>query len=99
MARRCNQYAQDQDPALVNRPFWNQFQFSVFFDVLKAKKNLYVDGCSIDISYLEKDRAYFGEALEMCAQLNILKLMEFNKDFDADMVAHFYVTVHLGTDE
>ena len=67
--------------------------------MLKAKKNLYVDVRSIDIAYLEKDRAYFGEALDMCAQLNILKIMEFNKDFDAEMVAQFYATVHLGTDE
>ena len=44
---------------------------------------------SIVIPYLEKDRAYFGEALDMCAQLNIVKLMEFNKDFDAGMVAQF----------
>ena len=25
--------------------------------------------------------------------------MQFNKDFDADLVAQFYATVHLGTDE
>lgn len=55
--------------------------------MLKAKKNLYVDVRSIDIGYLEKDRDYFGKALDMCAQLNILKIMEFNKDFDAEMVA------------
>ena len=25
--------------------------------------------------------------------------MKFNKDFDADIVAQFYATVHLGTDD
>ncbi len=35
----------------------------------------------------------------MCTQLNILGIMQFNKDYDADIVAQSYATVHLGTDE
>ena len=46
--RRRNPYAEDQEPNLVNRPFWNRFQFAIYFDVIKAKKNLYVDVRSID---------------------------------------------------
>ena len=46
--RRCNPYEEDQDPTLVNRPFWNRFQFAIYFDVIKAKKNLYVDVRSIN---------------------------------------------------
>ena len=94
-----NPYVEDQEPTLVNRPFWNRFQFAIFFDVLKAKKNLYVDVRSIDMDAMENDPEYFGEALQMCSQLNILRIMQFNKDFDADLVAQFYATVHLGTDE
>ena len=48
---------------------------------------------------MEKDPDYFGEALQMCSQLNILGIMQFNQDFDADLVAQFYATIHLGTDE
>ena len=95
---RRNPYAEDQEPSLVNRPFWNRFQWTIYFDVIKVKKNLYVNVCSIDIAYMEKDPAYFGEALQMCSQLNILRIMEFNKDFDGDLVAQFSATVHLGTD-
>ncbi|KAM3214128.1 hypothetical protein ACQJBY_066516 [Aegilops geniculata] len=47
---------------------------------------------------MEKDPEYFGEALQMCTQLNILRIMQFNKDFDADLLAQFFATVHLGTD-
>ena len=97
--RRRNPYEVDQDPTLVNRPFWNRFQFAIFFDVLKAKKNLYVNVHSIDTEHMENDPDYFGEALQMCTQLNILGIMQFNKDYDADIVAQFYATVHLGTDE
>ena len=46
--RRRNPYTVDQEPTLVNRPFWNHFQFAIYFDVIKAKKNLYVDVRSID---------------------------------------------------
>ena len=36
---------------------------------------------------MDKDPEYFGEALQMCTQLNILGVMQFNKDYDADIVA------------
>ena len=99
-ARRSrNPYEEDQDPTLVNHPFWNRIQFSIFFDVLKAKKNLYVNVHSIDTEHMENDPDYFGEALQMCTQLNILGIMQFDKDYGADIVTQFYATVHLGTDE
>ena len=64
---RCNPYEEDKDPSLVNRPFWNRFQFAIYFDVIKAKKNLYVDVRSIDTDAMEKDPEYFDEALQMCS--------------------------------
>ena len=85
--RRRNPYEADQDPTLVNRLFWNRFQFAIYFDVIKAKKNLYVDVRSIDTDAMEEGPEYFGEALQMCNQLNILRIMQFNKDFNADLVA------------
>ena len=72
--RRRNPYEADQDPTLVNRPFWNRFQFAIYFDVIKAKKNLY-DVRSIDTDAMEKDPEYFGEAFQMCTQLNVLRIM------------------------
>ena len=72
---RRNPYAEDQEPNFANRPFWNRFQFAIYFDVIKAKKNLYVDVRCIDTDAMEKDPEYFGEALQMCSQLNILRIM------------------------
>ena len=66
-SRRCNPYVEDQEPTLVNRLFWNRFKFAIFFDVIKAKKNLYDDVRSIDTDTMEKDPEYFGEALQMCS--------------------------------
>ena len=73
-----NPYVEDQEPNLINRPFRNRFQWAIYFDVIKAKKNLYFDVRSIGIAYMETDLAYFVEALHMCTQLNILRIMEFN---------------------
>ena len=97
--RRRNPYRNEQDPSLVNRPFWTKHQRSIYLDVLKGKKNLFVSVRSIDLAHLRKDPKYFGEALAMCEQLDILRIMSFNKDFDAEIVAQFYATVHLGTDD
>ena len=64
---RRNPYEVAQEPALVNRPFWNCFQYAIYFDMIKAKKNPFVDVRSIDVAFMEKDPDYFGEALHMCS--------------------------------
>ena len=66
--RHRNPSEEDQDPTLVNRPLWNHFQFAIYFDVIKAKKNLYVDVCSIDTDPMEKDPEFFGKALQRCTR-------------------------------
>ena len=68
-------------------------------DILKGKKNLYVDAKSIDLLHMEKDPAYFGEALALCQQWGLIPIMTFNKDFDSEIVAQFYATVHFHSDE
>ena len=97
--RERNPYCRPQDAALVGRPFWNRDQSLVYFDRIKAKKNLFVKTKSINIEHMEKDRAYFGEALDLCAQFNIVPIMTFNYDFDAELVAQFFATVWFGTED
>ena len=66
----------------TKNPVWSTarsgtaFSFPSIFDVIKAKKNLYVDVRSIDTDAMEKDPEYFGKALQMCSQLNILRIMQ-----------------------
>ena len=61
-----NPYRRPQDAAFVGRPFWNKEQYLIYVDILKAKKNLFVNVKSIDVTHMEKDPAYFGEALALC---------------------------------
>ena len=65
--RRRNPYEEDQESNLVNRPFCNWFQYATYFDVIKSKKNLFVNVHSINTDAMEKDPEYFGDALQMCS--------------------------------
>ena len=48
---------------------------------------------------MERELPYFGEALQRCKELDIKRIISFNKDFDVGLVAQFYATVHFGHDE
>ena len=65
---------------------------------MKQKKNLFVKVKSINLSHMEKDLPYFGNALQRCEELDIKRIISFNKDFDAELVAQFFATVHFGHD-
>ena len=52
--RRRNPYEEDQEPNLVNRLFWNRFQYATYFDVIKAKKNLFVNVHSINTDAMRR---------------------------------------------
>ncbi|KAE8801922.1 hypothetical protein D1007_22432 [Hordeum vulgare] len=100
MSRKANPYGDLQDPSLHNCPFWARKQLSVYHDILKDRENLYVANVkSMDVEYLQQNVGYFGTALQLCEKLGILNIMQFNKDFDPDIVVVFFATVHLGTDE
>jgi hypothetical protein len=60
---------------------------------------LFVAVKSIDITHMEKDPAYFGEALALCHQWGLIPFITFNKDYDAEIVAQFYATVHFHANE
>ncbi|KAE8812509.1 hypothetical protein D1007_10431 [Hordeum vulgare] len=38
-------------------------------------------------------------ALSLCENLGILGIMRFNKDYDVELIAVFFATFHLGTNE
>ena len=42
---------------------------------------------------------YFGEALALCEEFDLVKLMSVNCDFDVQLIHQFYATVHFGEDD
>ena len=95
----CNPYQGVQGGALVGRPFWKKEQSLIYVDILKAKKNLFVVVKSIDITLMEKDPAYFGEAVALCHRWGLIAIITFNKDYDVELVAQLYATVHFHANE
>ena len=94
-----NLYHRAQDEALVGCPFWTKDQSLIYLDILKAKKNLFVTVKSIDVSRMEKDTAYFGEALALSHQWGLIPFIRYNKDYDPEIVAQFYATIHFHANE
>mgnify|MGYP000974019773 CR=1 FL=1 len=42
---------------------------------------------------------YFGEALALCEEFYLIKLMAINCDFDVQLIHQFYATVHFGAND
>ncbi|KAE8792244.1 hypothetical protein D1007_33246 [Hordeum vulgare] len=51
------------------------------------------------MDHLRKDLPYFGEPLDMVEQLRIEEIISFPLDYDLEIVAQFYVSVHFHTYE
>ncbi|KAE8821033.1 hypothetical protein D1007_00875 [Hordeum vulgare] len=85
---------------ILDNPFSTRQRVSNYNDVLEYKENMHVPNVkSIDVDYLEKNVEYFGGALSVCEKLSITNLMQFNKDFDGEMVDVFFAMAHLESDE
>ena len=69
--------------------------------MIKAKQNIYVDVHWIDMIHMRQDkhRDYFGEVLDLVEQFGIEDLITFHLDFDPEIVAQFFASVHFHSDE
>ena len=84
-----------------NDLFWNKQQNLIYMDVIKAKQNHYVEVHWIDMIHMrhEKHHGYFGEALDLVEQFGIEHILTFHKDFDPEIIAQFFASVHFGVNE
>ncbi|KAI5016644.1 hypothetical protein ZWY2020_006495 [Hordeum vulgare] len=60
---------------------------------------MYIRSRWIDFAHLQRNPDYFGEALYLIEKLGIKEIITFRRDFDPDVVAQFYVTVHFAPDD
>ncbi|KAE8779020.1 hypothetical protein D1007_47998 [Hordeum vulgare] len=96
---KLNPYVDPQQPSMLNNPFWIQKQLSIFNDILKPRENLYVPHVkSIDVEHMQHNERYFRTALSLCEKMGMLGIIQFNTDFDVELIAVFFAMVHLGTD-
>ena len=98
--RRINPYVNPRANIRGNDLFWTKQQNFIYLDVITGKQNTYVDMHWIDMNHMrEKHRAYFGEALDLVEQFAIEDVISFHLDFDPELVAQFFASVHFHTDE
>ncbi|KAE8787127.1 hypothetical protein D1007_38903 [Hordeum vulgare] len=97
--RKVNPYNSNREQFLGGAMFWNKDQFLIFEYVIKRKKNIYAPVQWIDINHMKKYLAYFGDALSIVEQLQIEELITLQQDFDYEIVADFFATVHFQTDD
>ena len=71
----------------------------IYRDIIKHFKKMFVPVQWIDLAHLQRNPDYFGEALSLIDKLGIKEIITFKRDFDPDVVAQFYVTVHFSPDE
>ena len=87
--RKINPYVHPRANLQGNELFCTKHQNLIYLDVLKAKRNIYVDVHWIDMHHMreEKYRNYFGEALDLVEQFGIEHIISFHKDIYPEIVA------------
>jgi len=71
----------------------------IYRDIIKHFKKMFVPVQWIDLAHLQRNPDYFGEALSLIDKLGLKEIITFKRDFDPDVVAQFYVTVHFAPDD
>ena len=91
-----NPYCVPQDDALAGHPFWNKTQSLIYSEIIKTWTNLFADVESIDMGHMISNphTTYFAEAYALYEKWVVGPIIGFNKDFDTEIVAQFYATVH-----
>ena len=99
--RKLNPYVKPRENFRGNDLFWTKQQNLIYLDVIKAKQNIYVDVHWIDMNHMREDkhRDYFGEALDLVEQFGIEDVISFHLDYDPEIVAQFFASVHFHTEE
>ena len=71
----------------------------IMHELYDHHKNKFAKQWTIDIEYWRNNMDYFGEALALCEEFDLIKLMTINCPFDVQLIRQFYATVHFGTDD
>jgi hypothetical protein len=92
-------YTAPPNPRWNNPQFRNDVQMRIISEVFEHHKNKVTKMWSVDLEHWRKHLDYFGEALEICEEFDLIKLMELNCDFDVQLIHQFFASVHFGSDE
>ena len=94
-----NPYEVPISPRWTVVQFRNEMQVRIVHELSEHNKNRYAKQWTIDLDHWRNNLEYFGEALALCEEFDLIKLMSVNCDFDVQLVHQFYATVHFGEDD
>ena len=97
--RRMNPYATPRLCNFTTPTFPNQFQEKIFYEVLPKHKTRVCTQFCINTEYMEKNAAYFGEAIEICKEFGIYDYIGLQQNFNDHLVTQFFATVHFFSDK
>ena len=99
--RKINLYGNPRANFRGNDLFWTKQRNLIYLDVSKAKQNIHVEVKWINMHHMRKEahREYFGEALDLVEQFGIEHIISFHKDYDPEILAQFFASVHFHPNE
>ena len=78
---------------IANSRFWNKEQATIFKVIIETKSTEVVIQKHVDFEYIKEYDNQFGRLIEVCENLGIKKIMEFEQPYNAEVVKQFYATV------
>ena len=78
---------------LADSRFWNKEQATIFKVVIEKNNTAIVSQKHVDFEYIEEYDYQFGSLIEVCENLGIRKIMEFEQPYNVEVVKQFYATV------
>jgi hypothetical protein len=95
--RKRDPYLVPRAARFTNPEFYNSQMERIFSDCYTGGKYKVVEQRFLNIEVLRSNPSYFGGALEMCEELNLLPIMTFHCAYDEHLICQFYSTVHFTT--
>jgi len=97
--RKRNSYVVPVDPRWTTIQFQNEMQVRIVNELFEHHKNRYTKKWTIDLDHWRNNMEYFGEALVLYEEFDLIKLMSINWDFDVQLIHQFYATVYFGEED
>ena len=96
-----NPYSSPHAPGWTNPMFWTTQQLSIVTDIYSQFKNKVTSMWAIDIDHMKSEdhKEYFKDALALCEEFDLIKLMDTQCDMDPQLIQQWYATIHFGTDD
>lgn len=86
-------------PQWTTTQFRNEMQLRIVHELFEHNKNRFTKQWNIDLDHWGNNMEYSGEALALCEEFDLIKLMTISCYFNVQLIHQFYTSVHFGTND